>query len=67
MVILLTPLNQSALEISLSLSELVNLDVVNKNLVYKQSIDKVIALVKVNCTHHSLESITVDVFLRDVI
>ena len=45
MVILLTPLNQSTLEISLGLSELVNLDVVNKNLVYKQSVDKIVALI----------------------
>ena len=49
------------------LIELVNLDVIYKYLVDEQTIHKIVTLIEIYRAHHSLESIAIDVLLRDVI
>ena len=65
--ILLTPLYQTALEIGLRLKQRAHLDIIDKNTINQKTIDKVVALVQIYCTHHCLESIAIDMFLRKVI
>jgi hypothetical protein len=62
--ILLAPLDKATLEIRLGFEQSRHFQVVGKDIVYKQSIDKVIALVEVYGTHHSLKGVAVDMLLR---
>ena len=63
MVVFLTPLDQPALEIGLGLGEILEIEIFVKNIVDKQSVDKLVTLIEIYGTDHGLESISVNVFL----
>ena len=63
MVVLLPPLDKTTLEVGLRLIDLVKRQVLRVDVVDKQTICEVVALVEVYRTHHSLESVTEDVLL----
>ena len=63
-VVFLSPLYKSALEVSLCLINLVEGEVCRLYFVYQQSVYKVISLVEVYCAHHCFEGIAEDMFLR---
>ena len=63
MMILLTPLYEATLEVGLGLQHLVDREIMTIDVVDKQTIGKVITLVEVYSTHHSLKGIAEDMLL----
>ena len=64
MAVLLTPLDQAALEIRLRLGEILEVQVAEIDPPDQQAVDEFVALVEVDGAHHGLEGISVDVFLH---
>ena len=64
MVILLTPLDKSALEVGLRLDKSIEFKIIDKNLIDKQPIHKFVTLVEIYGSHHRLKSVTKNMFLR---
>ena len=63
--VFLTPLDQPALEVGLRFGQLVKTQVSEINPVDEQPVHEFIALIEVDRADHGLESVAVDMFLRD--
>ena len=62
--VLLTPLDKATLEVGFGLINLFERDALGVDLVDEQAVSEVVSLVEVYCSHHRLESVTKEVFLR---
>ena len=65
--IFLTPLYQAALKIGLLNEQIIHLDILHKDMIYEQSVHKIVSLVEIYRTYHRLEGVAIDMFLREVI